>query len=364
MKQILLLIFIFYSNLSHAQSESLFLQNSPLQIKIEAPFKDLFLHKNNFSTAKNYSVTGYLFSANKAIPIEIRLRGFSTLMCPFPKMMIKILDQKMALNTEFSGLHKVDLATHCGMKTDELNKSNISQVFKSMANNHREALIYDWLRILGIPSYKTRMVSITYSDSTLPLDPLSPNNISKPAFFVEHLSAFLREYQNAKEIRGTNDRLHDRANDAQEKNPPLYIYNSISQSPRLDKIQLAKIALFQSLIANSDWNLDQTQQIWNLKILQLANGSWLPIPMDFNLSLITNDKVESMYFAALLKKEYYNFANNEQKRLLIQNYFQHRAELYKSIETLGNDIQGKQYFKETLDAWFEYLSVLLVYLKD
>jgi hypothetical protein len=324
---------------THAQSvATLFSSTDPIAVKLEAPLTTLFNQKGE-ANAKDMHIEGKLTFQSTVIPVKIRLRGFSSLTnCDFPKMTLE-LDNKAIVGTVFDHNDKLDLGTHCYANGDPTNW------LWGMHFPYREALIYRWLGILGITSYSSRNAVVTYVDT-------AGNNTPnvQMAFLLENLDTVLAQLQ-ASEIRNATDVPKVKSTtkpSSSDANPPQYIFTSIEASPKFDSDALSKIDLFEHLIANYDWHL--TGGLWNMKVVQLKDGTWLPIPMDFNLATITWDNSYPQP-----GMNYFPVATAAVRLKIIADFEARKDALYASLQDLGEDASGKARMKAALDQ--EFLSM-------
>jgi len=319
----------------------LFSSYETIPFAIEAPFSQFIGGKSKQNDAPAKIVIG-----ERVIRARIRLRGHSTLgLCDFPKLMLKI-DQSTAKGTPFEGTKKLDLNTHCSSK-----KENAFGGFASVGSIEyplRESLIYRWLKILGLPGFSSRPARIVYRDNSL----VSPKpEIIADAALIEHLSSFLKRAKGT-EIRSAYDHRSQPA--SQNESGPKYIYKDLNQSPQLLNEPLAKIPLFEALIGNPDWDLSG-DLIWNLKVIELPNGKWLTIPMDFNLSNLARGvsapfNVQSIHL--------FNLVSDETKIQLIREFESKKDELSESLSALQGDEEGLAAFKNAIDKMSANLDAL------
>jgi hypothetical protein len=318
-------------------SKFLFSSFETLDVRIEAPFHELKVQNGNFLAAKKLRIKGHLFSDGKDIPVELRPRGFSTLyFCDFPKFTL-YLDEAAAVGTIFEKIKKVDVATHCNPNETATSASGAGPFFQAMKFNHREALLYKWLEILGIPSYGARPANMIYKDTSL----ADVSEMREQGFFIENLDAFLKRAGGI-EIRAVNDPLHSNTNSG-EKVRFKNLYTDIDNHSQLDRNQLARISFFNAFIGNGDSRLGK-DEIWNLKIVELKDGTWFPIPMDFNLaSMVLGPTNMPMNYNSM-----YNYADKALKLQLINGFIEKLPELVSSLSFLENDPEGLKNFHDAL----------------
>lgn len=156
-----------------------------LPVKISAPLTTLFTRYKNgqadppkppkpdaaapvgfqqpeFSEAGQLTIS--VEGADKVIPLRVYIRGESSKSdCPFPKLKIDFDDKDSLKGTPFKGHGKFRLNTHCG-PGDEHARSGMGRVMNGVGPV-REELTYRIIRGMGIPTYKTRVLAVQYTDT-------------------------------------------------------------------------------------------------------------------------------------------------------------------------------------------------------
>ena len=355
---VILLFFNSSASALDAPADRLFSNVTVLNdLQIEANFAEIFLNKNNPMRTQDVWHEGKIIVGAKTIATQIRLRGWSSQhICPFPKLMLKF-KSKETQGTIFEGIKKLDLSTHCYPDADQSEK----QFFVEMKYAHRESLIYEWLKILGIPAYKTRPAKITYVDRSatgaLPTE-------THQAFFLQHLSEFKEEHLFGREIKPVNDRFRQQW---ELKNPdkvgtdeaPLYLFESPEKHAQLDRGRLAEVCLFEMIIGNNDWRMNH-QELWNVKLFQNQNQAWVTVPLDFNLSALAMGRPPYMTSPVHdEKKQWYDLATFDQKKAIIEKFQSKIPELAASIEFLkAEDEVGYSSYQQTLQEIPRFLNML------
>lgn len=345
------------------ETGSLFASYDVLNVELDAPLAPLFAKKDPNPQAprnKEAFVDGVLSYENELlqkiqIPVEIHLKGFSTLnSCSFPKLELKI-KSKDSEGTLFESTKSVDLNTHCFEKDDPA----AYDVFKSAFWNHREALIYRMADVLEIPTLKARPVFIRYKNTQIPN--VDQNPAPYRAFFVEDMGNF-RKRLNAKEIKGIDDPLKSEELAKDPSKASRYVFTDVKSSPQIDPEDASRIALFQAMIGNEDWfikmhpthkrfeNLDIKTNLWNTKIAELPDGKWVLFPQDFSISGILSGEPKNR-----LDKVTFGFSGEATQQSLKQNFLNKKTDIYLLTETLVNDPEGGALMKKTLDGFYQKL---------
>jgi len=153
-------------------------------VKISAPLTTLFTRYKNgqadppkppkpdaapvgfqqpeFSEAGQLTIS--VDGADKTIPMHVYIRGESSKSdCPFPKLKIDFDDKDSLKGTPFKGHGKFRLNTHCG-PGDASARSGMGRVMNGVGPV-REELTYRIIRAMGIPTYKTRVLAVSYTDT-------------------------------------------------------------------------------------------------------------------------------------------------------------------------------------------------------
>lgn len=367
-KTILLISILLFKTLAHAQGvveDRLFSNFSVLnQIQIEANFAEMFLNKDTGQGREKW-YDGQVHLGSKTIPTQIRMRGYSSMyICPFPKLMLKFKSQDTR-GTVLEGVKKLDLATHCYPDSFQGER----KFFVEMKYAHREALLYRWLQILGIPAYKARPAKVTYIDrSTTNALPTETHQ----AFFIQHLSEFMKENGLTREIKPVADQFRA---DWEKRNPekvgtdeaPLYVFESPEKHEQLDRARLAEVALFEAIIGNNDWRMNE-KELWNVKILMGADQSWKPVPLDFNLSApilartpqLNIPQIRTIFF----RQSWFDLATTGQRLALVEKMISKIPELTTSVEMLNaEDEVGYRIFLQTLEEASLFLNDLKTQLQ-
>src|SRR5688500_11551549 len=103
---------------------------------------------------------GTITIKSQEIPVELRVRGNSSLQeCPFPKMKFKVSRSDRA-GTPFFDAREVKIGTHCA----EGGRGPIGRLRDERAT-YREALAYELMQILEFVSPRVRRARIDYHDT-------------------------------------------------------------------------------------------------------------------------------------------------------------------------------------------------------
>jgi hypothetical protein len=315
---------------------TVFADEDILNVELDAPLKELFDKNETNKTDEKVYVQGKLsyFSDQNAkitLPVRLRVKGHSTVaFCPFKKMEIKFKGVD-ASATIFKNMKSIDLNTHCA-EINELDE--YEQHFNGSYYNHREVVAYKMAKVLQVPTFQVRALSIRYKNTGLKVDQAQ---LPYQAFFVEDTGDFLKRIH-AREIK-----LEKLA-----AAPPL----DMRTLPKISHDDLYRAILFNSLIQNSDWDFPRGfdgRDLWNMKLIEIQPGKWIPLIYDFSLApVVTLDR------SSLPDVSYYLSVDQNTRMTILVGFKEKRAELYALLETLKNDEPAYKALKKCLDDFFEY----------
>ena len=243
---------------SFAQDDPLFATNEPLAITIEMPM-DIVVRNADEKPVVD-GVLRYEDDDGTEVSIELTMttRGRSRLeYCRFPPLKIN-LKKKQAEGTLFAGQNKLKIVTHC--RDGNTHERYLRQEFG----------IYKAYNELTDFSFRVRWLMVTYQDSAGKRDDLVHD-----AFFIE----------SNREVgeRHGRERVMDHRISASALNPA----------------ESARYALFQYLIANTDWSMLQGPNdegcCHNGKILREpgSTADWVVLPYDFDQAGLINTNYAS-----------------------------------------------------------------------
>jgi hypothetical protein len=269
-------------------------EDSALDYKLEAPFEELFksrvdLVETNPDADEECKVGGKLTYTDprqkKLLTLQVclKLRGNMSQAaseCSFPKLWVKFTKEESA-GTVFEGQEKIGLATHCGQdgKRSRYGRSRDGR------SPLREAKLYKMMQVLGMNGHNVREARFHYLDSQTKKDLGS----QMPAFFIEDFDALLIR-QGAREIRALGRENDDKPKKKKKGAPPdpLYLFQNVASSARMDKFGVAQLYLFEIMAGNTDFFLPLQSSdglgLNNIKIVQTGDTTWRAIPYDYDQS--------------------------------------------------------------------------------
>jgi len=195
--------------------------------------KAKFTYIDEYGIARNYDV-------------KVKPRGkFRRRVCDFPPLKIKFSKDQL----EAAGLSKhndLKLVTHC-MDSAEFNESLVL----------REYLAYKLYNELTPNSFRVQLMKITYQDKNDKL-----YKVTQYGFLIEDV-----------------DELAERMGGV-ECDDCLGL-----ATEQIDSSNEKIASMFEYLIGNTDWSFDMAR---NIKLIKMPNGSHIPIPYDFDFSVLVN----------------------------------------------------------------------------
>lgn len=219
----------------------LFDTNDIIDIELRGPFGELVRNK------KSRPELPFLLTAEgKTHEVELRPAGKSRMqVCSFPMLRVNF-DRSATAGSVFDGQNKIRLVTHC-------RRSNAAQ-----ADVLQEYLTYRIFTLLTDVAYRVRLANIAYVDTEERADGALTQRYG---FFLEPRNAL------AERLGGT----------------ALEEYGVTLAS--LDDDHMARVYVFQYLIANTDWSLavadDEDACCHNGNLVEI-DGTRYYLPYDFD----------------------------------------------------------------------------------
>jgi hypothetical protein len=244
-KVLILLVFPLYSVYGQGNNElRLFDESDPLEIVIQTDLLQLLNNRGEDPDYQNATlIVKDIAGEEKIFDIEVQARGNfrrDSLVCDFPPIRLNF-KKKEIVNTFFEGNEKIKIVTHC--------KTNIPEFDQFVI---REYVTYRMYNLLTPISFKVRLATMVYEDTSNQLEP-----IERIGFLIEDI-----------------DHLAAR-NDMKEYEGPLQIRD-------LEKRNEILLSLFQYMIGNTDWIVNMSK---NLKMIS-DGTTYYAIPYDFDYTLL------------------------------------------------------------------------------
>ncbi len=296
----LLLLLVCLGASSPSSAESLFEQDSLIDVELIGPFHTLIENKE---IRKEHP---FVLRANGFDHrVLVRVRGKSRIrVCEFPPLRINF-ESGMPEQSVFHGQDKLKLVTHC-RDSDRSEKDVLEE--------------YAAYRIFGLltdVAYRVRLLRLTYTDSDQQLEQDARRHFG---FVIE-----------------PKDHLSERVGGVLEHLPGVYL-------SRLNDDQAAIIYVFQYLIGNTDWSFalaeDDDACCHNGDLIAIEDELFY-VPYDFDLAGIVNAAYAkpdpSFRMKNVKSRRYRGFCTD---RTTLQGAVRKVNALKADILALVNDIPG------------------------
>lgn len=336
---ILLFTFLF-SALAFSQTEAVFSSSEVMRLRVEGAWTELLkqrFYAPEVAKQARIPVKVVIENSDKSetlIYAEVGLRGntsLSPLECNFPKYSLYFFAENVS-GTSLAGREQLAVGSHCSYQGGNSQLYGRAYDGKSPL---REALVYRFLEILEIPSFKTRPVMVQYIDSS---KEEKGNAVAwNQAFLMESLKQFSQRmgYELVDE---------DSANQV-----------DLGEAGLTDIQKLARVILFQEMIGNNDWKvnfneLPGVRQTWNMFLAKNIETSHVEVvPSDFDLS----SAVTLLNEPASAPQETLKKLPPEQVVLAKTFYRSKRVKLFDELKSLKKlDPAGYQHIKTKLEQFF------------
>lgn len=218
----------------------MFTDEEVLQLKLVVDYQKLLKDRGDERTYHmgNLSYTDAK-GATVTLPLKVMVRGNrrrDPRVCRFPPLMLNFIRKEMPEGTIFAGQNKIKLVTHC-----------IGDEYVL-----REYLVYKVYNLLTEQSYRVRLCLVTYADL-----------MGKRK--TEQRYAFM---------------IEDDKDMASRSGAKLLPKERIVRMERADQRVMARLALFQYMMGNTDWSVPFRHNIDLIATDSLAPP--IPVPFDFD----------------------------------------------------------------------------------
>lgn len=236
--------FLFASNDQPAKPSifDLVVQDEILQATLKTDFSSLI--DNKLKTSEYYpGLFSFVDETGKRneFPVKVKARGkFRRKKCEFPPMKLKFKKDYL-LSSGLDTFNKLKLVTHC-----------LDDLSGDASNLEKEFLAYKIYNELSEQSFRVQLIKVKYMDETGKRKP-----INTFAFLIEE------DEQVANRLGGTLCQCFGQPEE------------------RFERVQVAKVALFNYMIGNSDYDFKRAK---NLKMIEMPDGKLTAIPYDFDHS--------------------------------------------------------------------------------
>jgi hypothetical protein len=223
----------------------LFADDTPLEIKLTAPFQAVFRTRQDPQYQAATLAIGGAEDAAQAVPLRVRVRGKSrAALCSFPPLLLNFRTEDLA-STVLAGEDRLKLVTHCDSRGSYDDYVRL------------EYLSYRVLSLLTPQSLRARLVRVSYFDSERERD-LG----TRPGILLEDEERF-----------------------AQRQGFTIFDEPTVVRE-RYDTEAAALVDVFQYLIGNTDWSAVAGPRgeacCHNVVPYVRADGAFVPVPYDFD----------------------------------------------------------------------------------
>jgi len=310
----------------YAQDDPLFLSDEPLAITLEMPMEIIIKDAEDKPVVDGILRFVGADGTEVAVEMTMTTRGRSRLdYCHFPPLKLNI-KKKQAKGTLFSGQNKLKIVTHCRKGDTHLRYL------------HQEFGIYKAYNELTDFSFRVRWIAVTYKDSAGEED-----DEVHDAFFIES--------------RRELGERHNRESVMQNK----------VNSSFLDPVESSRYALFQYLIANTDWSMlkgpGEEGCCHNGKILMEPGSSsnWVVVPYDFDQAGLINTKyalpADGLHIRSVRQRVYRGRCrHNPQLVDTMAQFNDKRAELERHLVPAEISEKSQKTAKKFVDAFFDIIN--------
>ena len=224
----------------------LFASEEVLQMTLIFDMKKFIRTKNRPEYYPATLIVKFNETDSVSLNIKIKARGFMRrTYCSFPPIMLKLKNKDEVKHP--LGNENIKLVTHC-----QGSSSFESYVFK-------EYLTYKLFNLVTPYSFKTRLVKITYADANK-----SKKTITAFGFLIE----------NEKKLA--------------ERNNSVIINNMQITQKHMIASDMARFAIFNYMIGNTDWSIPLQHNVKVLKSFEVSLDKGIPVAYDFDYSGLVN----------------------------------------------------------------------------
>ena len=230
--------------------------------------------------------------------IRIKTRGKSRKkMCHFPPIKLNFKTDPI-LNPDYEGINKMKMVTHC--------KGN--NIFNTYILE--EYLIYKLYNAITDYSLRVRLLKIEYQDTGK-----KKLHNQRYGFVIEPVEALAK------------------------RTGAVKVESDAVRYKELDPLAADRVALFNYMIGNTDWQYKSSHNIKYIKILDINIPGAYPIPYDFDYAGIINTEYaapqEWSYVDNVRERDYMGFCRNsdENFKILKKEFLDAEDKIYNIINS-------------------------------
>jgi len=232
-------------------AQGLFRSTAPLEVTIVTELKTLLRDRDSTKFGPHAATLSYRDSTgvSRSFPATLRTRGHfrrQARNCGFPPLKLEF-GRKAVQGLLFQGNANLKITTNCRPGSAEYEQYILA-----------EYALYRAYQLVSPQHFRTRLARVTYHDSTNAMA-----DVTSWAFFIEDDKEVARRFRT--EVEETTGALFR----------------------DLDPQQLAITALFEYMVANTDWSISG---LHNLALMRDTVGSIHPVAYDFDWSGAVNPR--------------------------------------------------------------------------
>lgn len=322
---IFIILVNFVAGVSAQQADQLFETEIPLQVALTFSIREVAKTKQDSIYLPNRLYFQSAAGKTDSIKVSLKSRGNYRLQeCYFPPLWIK-LDKKDKRENIFNGNKKLKLVLPC--RQGAINNTLVI----------KEYLCYKLYEMISPYFFKTRLVNIDFTE----VRNKHPRHFELKGILVEDLEK-------------TAKRLRAKAREGL-KISPLSMQDTAA----------IRFSFFQYMISNTDLSMAYQH---NTKLLQLADGAYLSVPYDFDMSGLVDapyavvSQVNGVQLDAQTVRDrvYRGWCRSPELTQFVRNEFiGKQAELLSEADKLKGDLHEKEIFE--IKA---YLAEFFAVIKD
>lgn len=303
---------------TEATADDLFSSEEVLRFKLQLNYKALLKDRGDERSYHQATITYKTAQGeNVAVPLKVRVRGRHRRdpnVCRFPPLLLNF-PKKAVAKTWFAGTDKIKLVTHCIGDDYVL----------------REYLVYKLYNIVADRSFRVRLCYIDYEDTENRKD-IGGNY----AFLIEE-----------------EERLADRSKSI------IMAEELLIRMDATDERTMAKLAMFQFMIGNTDWSVPYRHNI--LLLYSVNNGKPVPVPYDFDYNGIVMPPYAKpppiLDIRSVRQRLFRGYTYTDDVLAELVPFFNNRREAFYQV--YNNPLLDNKYKKQTfkyLDEFYEIIN--------
>ncbi|NOR76468.1 MAG: hypothetical protein GQ525_15090 [Draconibacterium sp.] len=297
---------------------NVFANDIPLDITLRYDITSFIRNKNKGEYIDAVMEIHYGNNQVQTKNIRLKARGnFRRGHCMFPPIRLNFKTDPIE-NKVLKGANKIKLVTHCST-TKEYEKYIL-----------KEYLAYKLYNVLTDKSFKVKLLNITYIDTGK-----KKKNYQQYGFLIEPV-----------ELLAT-------------RNTSIEVEPTIIRKENVLEVDADRVALFQYMIANTDWRIKAGHNTKFLKSLTEVTNQVVSVPYDFDFSGFVETRYSYPQSWTSIKeitdREYLGYCRDNDQAYLdnIKRFEEKKDEILKTIEEFSYlDERERKYLKNYIGRFF------------